>query len=419
MQKNNVIANLDWFTIGLYLVLALIGWVNIYAAVFDPEHESIFDLSRNYGKQLLWIGTSLVIAFFILILDSKFYSAFSYLFFAITMVLLAGVLVFGTEVAGSRSWYQIGSFKLQPAEFAKFATAMALAKYLSTPGKKFHDLKTNALSFGIMLLPAGLILLQGDTGSALTYAAFVLVMYREGLNQNFLIIGTLIVTIAVLALLYDKLYLVAAFAILTILYIYNTRKQKKRWRMALLAFVGAAAITFSVDYAFNNVLRPYQQDRVNIILGKAQDNKGAGYNLNQSMIAIGSGGFSGKGFLQGTQTKFDFVPEQSTDFIFCTIGEEYGFLGSFFLLGLYFAMLLRLVHLAERQRSDFSRIYGYGVASILFVHLTVNIGMTIGLMPVIGIPLPFLSYGGSSLWGFTILLFIMLRLDADRKFIVK
>ena len=419
MQKNNVIANLDWLTIGIYLILCLIGWVNIYAAVFDPEHESIFSLSRNYGKQLLWIGTSLIIAFFILILDSKFYSAFSYLFFGITMALLAGVLVFGTEVAGSRSWFQIGAFKLQPAEFAKFGTTLALAKYLSTPGKKFHNIKTHFISFSIMMLPAVLILLQGDTGSALTYTAFILVLYREGLNQNILVVGTGVVIISVLALMYNNYYLLVAFGLITAYYIYYTRKKKKVWRMAVVVFLAAASLTMSVNYGFNNILRNYQQDRINIILGKAQDNQGAGYNLNQSMIAIGSGGFTGKGFLQGTQTKFDFVPEQSTDFIFCTVGEEYGFLGTFSLLALFFALFLRLIYLAERQRSDFSRIYGYGVASILFFHLMVNVGMTIGLMPVIGIPLPFLSYGGSSLWGFTILLFIMLRLDADRKFIVK
>jgi rod shape determining protein RodA len=342
--------------------------------------------------------------------------------------MLIAVLLFGSDIKGARSWFKIGSFAIQPSEFAKFATGLALAKYLSTLNIKMQDIKTKVIASIIIGIPAVLILLQNDTGSTLVYASFVFVLYREGLSGNILLIGLYTAFLFVLSLLLrindftffenivlsgDVLLMIVLAAIAGII-IYNTRKVKKMWVIVTTALVLSVGLIYSVDYIFENVLEPHQSKRINVLLGIESDPHGAGYNVNQSLIAIGSGGFLGKGFLEGTQTKFDFVPEQSTDFIFCTIGEEWGFLGTFILVCIYVGLFLRLLFLAERQRSIFSRIYGYSVASILFFHFLINIGMTIGLAPVIGIPLPFISYGGSSLWSFTILLFIFVKLDAER-----
>ncbi len=412
--QKHILQNIDWITVILYLIIVLVGWVSIYAAVYNEEHSSILDMTQNYGKQLMWIGTSIVLALVILMIDAKFFSTFSYLIYFLTIMLLIGVLLFGKEIAGSKSWFQVGSFSLQPAELAKFATALALAKYLSGIDKDFSRFKTKIVAAFIIVFPALLILLQHDTGSALVYTSFILVLYREGLSGNLLVLGLIVAILFVVTLLINKFIVIGTIAAIFILVYFLNKTIKKRVFLLIGAFILTSMYVLSVDYVFENVLEQHQKKRINVLLGIETDIRGAGYNVHQSKIAIGSGGFSGKGFLKGTQTKFDFVPEQSTDFIFCTIGEEWGFVGSFILIVLFLALLIRLIFLAERQRSKFSRIYGYGVASVLFFHFTINLGMTIGLFPVIGIPLPYISYGGSSLWGFTILLFIFIKQDSER-----
>lgn len=426
-NQRSIFANIDNVTVILYVVLVFIGWISIYAAVYNEEHHSIFDISQRYGMQLLWIAAAFVIATIILMFDGQFFPTFAYPIFVALLLTLVGVLLFGAEIKGSKSWFKIGGFALQPSEFGKFATALALAKYLSGLNIKMQDMKTKVIASIIIGIPAVLILLQNDTGSTLVYASFVFVLYREGLSGNILLLGLYTAFLFVISLLMrindftffstiisgDKL-LIIILGIIAALVIYATKRAKRFWMIVVAAFVFSAGLIFSVDYIFENVLEPHQSKRINVLLGIESDPQGAGYNVNQSLIAIGSGGFAGKGFMEGTQTKFDFVPEQSTDFIFCTIGEEWGFLGSFVLVCLYIGLFLRIIFLAERQRSIFSRIYGYAVASILFFHFLINIGMAIGLAPVIGIPLPFISYGGSSLWSFTILLFIFIKLDAER-----
>ena len=431
-NRTNVFTNLDWVTILTYLVLVIIGWLSIYAAVYNEEHSKIFDLSQRYGNQLLWIGLSLLLALIILMIEGSFFTSFAYPIYGLIILMLIGVLLFGTEIKGAKSWFRIGSFAMQPAEFGKFATALALAKYLSVLGINLKDLKTKVTAIAIVILPIILILLQNDTGSMLVYFSFVLVLYREGLSGNVLLAGIYTAFLFITSLLMrihtftffnkeigGELLLILILVAIGTVTMYFTKKMKKLWVLIIAVLICSVGVVFSVDYVFNNVLEPHQSKRINVMLGVESDPQGAGYNVNQSLIAIGSGGFSGKGFLNGTQTKFNFVPEQSTDFIFCTIGEEWGFLGSFVLISLYLFLFLRLIFLAERQRSTFSRIYGYCVASILFFHFLVNIGMTIGLAPVIGIPLPFISYGGSSLWAFTILLFIFIRLDAERIYVLR
>jgi rod shape determining protein RodA len=328
------------------------------------------------------------------------------------------VLFLGRDVAGSKSWFRFGDFGVQPAEFAKFATNMALAKYLSTLGVRFQDNKTKMICIGIILLPLLLILLENETGVALVFFAFAIVLYREGLSGTLFLFGFLAATLFILTLLVQKNILLICLAVVAGLILLIARNRKMVLPV-LAGLAASAAVIFSVDYVFNHVLEPHQKKRIEVLLGKDTDLKGAGYNVNQSLIAIGSGGLSGKGFLHGTQTKFDFVPEQSTDFIFCTVGEEWGFLGSVVVIGLFLVLLMRIVFIAERQKSQYTRIYAYGVASIIFFHMMVNIGMTIGLMPVIGIPLPFFSYGGSSLWSFTVLLFILIKLDSYRFYILR
>ena len=466
-RSNNLLANIDWVSILLYLLLVLIGWINIYAAVYDENHSSILDISQKYGKQLIWIGAAFVLAFLVLLTDSKFFTTFSMVIYGIMIFLLIAVLFFGTETKGARSWFEVGDFRIQPAEFAKFATNLAIAYVMSRHNFKVMRF-SSLLTIGLILaLPAGLIILQNDTGSALVYSSFILVLFREGLHGSILLLCFVAAAIFIMALLYtpftvllviiggtliafyyyrhdirelfqiilfigcgfglfvlikwmfnlsisDYYMLLIVYVITSITAIYPIYKRKMKNMITLLLIswlcVGAAP---SVNYAFDH-LQPHQQDRINELLGIRVDPKGTGYNVTQSKIAIGSGGLLGKGFLQGTQTKLNFVPEQSTDFIFCTVGEEWGFAGSTFVIVLLAVFILRIIKLAERQRSSFSRIYGYGVASILFFHVAVNIGMTIGMAPVIGIPLPFFSYGGSSLWSFTILIFIFLRLDANR-----
>ena len=327
---------------------------------------------------------------------------------------LIGVLFLGIEVNGAKSWYDLGFLRIQPSEFAKFATCMAVAKYLSTLHINLKDIRTKLIAGTIVLIPALLIVLQNDTGSALVYTAFIIVLYRVGLPGTILILGISATLLFVSSILVPKIYLLITLAVLSAIFFFLSRKRIREIIVITTIFIMAASFTLSVDYVLENVLEPHHVTRIKILLGQESDPHGDGYNVHQSMIAIGSGGFVGKGFLDGTQTKFNFVPEQSTDFIFCTIGEEWGFLGSAFVVVLYITFLLRIIFIAERQRSVFSKIYGYGVASILFIHVAINIAMTIGLAPVIGIPLPFISYGGSSLWAFTILLFVFINLDSYR-----
>ena len=395
------------------------GWINIYAAVYNDEHKNIYDLTQNYGRQLLWIGTSLLIGLAILVIDGKFYAAFSFPIYLVVMLILLVVLVIARDVQGARSWIEIGSFKLQPSEFAKFATNMALAKYLSSLGIRMEDMKTKVTAGLIILLPMAMVLLQNDTGSALVFISFIFVLYREGLSQNVLIFGFLAGVLFVLALMVPNTILLGVIGGVGILAYLLMRKTRKNLFVILTITALSAGVVFSVDYAFNKILQQHQRERIEVLLGKRSDPKGAGYNVNQSLIAIGSGGLSGKGFLQGTQTKYDFVPEQSTDFIFCTVGEEWGFIGTSVVILLFLGLLYRIIFIAERQRSQYTRIYAYGVASIIFFHLMINVGMAIGLAPVIGIPLPFFSYGGSSLWGFTVLLFVLIKLDSYRMYILR
>ncbi len=468
-KRNNILLNLDWITIIIYFILVFLGWINIYSAVYDESHANIFDFSQRYGKQLVWIGLAIVIICVVLIIDSKFFSTFSYPFYGIGILLLILVLFLGVEVNSSKSWFEIGTFRMQPVEFTKITICLALAQLISGIGFSWEKPKYVILLIVLLGLPAGLIFIQNDTGSALVFFAFVFVLFREGFNKVLFITSFAIIALFIFALVSNLELLVISVLVISVIGFLLTNGNNMRSKIvlyssllylfvsiviynytdifinnpidlvlinvgiisiqliimyivkkekALILFasiiIGVSSFVFSVDYLFYNALQPHQQNRINELLGKNSDPLGVGYNVNQSKIAIGSGGFSGKGFLNGTQTKYNFVPEQSTDFIFCTIGEEWGFIGTTVVLSLYLFLILRIIFLAERQRSSFTRVYGYGVASILFFHVAVNIGMTIGLAPVIGIPLPYFSYGGSSLWAFTLLLFIFIKLDSDR-----
>ena len=413
-NQRSLFFNVDWPIILTYITLCIIGWFNIHAAVYDPSNPSIIDLDTNYGKQFFFIISAFIIGLAILLLDGRFFNTFSPIFYGITILLLILVLIIGRNVGGNQAWIPIGNFRLQPSEFAKFATCLMLARYLSSGTIKIQDIKTQLFAAFIILVPTALILLQPDAGSALTFSSLILVLYREGLSGYFLLIEGLAIILFVLTVLYNKYLVLAGVLVAAGTWVYFNRKSRNMIKVTGWGVLFSVLFIFSVDFAYNKILKPHQRNRIDLILGKVDDPRGIGYNLNQSKIAIGSGGLWGKGYLQGTQTKYDFVPEQSTDFIFCTVGEEWGFAGSFMVVILYLFLLMRIVNIAERQRSSMSRIYGYGVASILFFHIFINIGMTIGLIPVIGIPLPFLSYGGSSLWSFTILLFILLKFDSNR-----
>lgn len=405
---------MDWITVMLYGIIVFWGWLNIFSVTYE-ENQFILDPTINSGRQLIFIGSSVAIIMFILIMDMRFYETFAWVIYGVVLFLCVIVVFTGHEVGGNQAWLRIGSFGFQPSEFAKFATALVVAKYISTVGFKMDQLRNQVALFAIILAPMLVILLQKDTGTALVFSAFVLVFYREGMSPFLILVGIGITIIFVLTLLVENEYIL--FAIigcvwLTLLLL--GRKKRKRITIITVAALMLMGTIKSVDFVFNNVLKEHQQKRIRVLLNPDLDQLGAGYHVYQSKVAIGSGGKYGKGFLKGTQTKLKFVPEQSTDFIFCTIGEEQGWIGSFLVISLFMALLFRIVYLAERQKSRFARVYGYSVACILFFHFTINIGMTIGLFPVIGIPLPFFSYGGSSLWGFTILLFILLKLDAHR-----
>ena len=468
VQRNSIIANLDWLSILLWVVMIAFGWMNIYSSNIMEAGGGIFDLSQRFGKQLIWVGASVLLAMLMLVLDAKFYIYFSYLLYIAMLGILVGVLLFGTEINGARSWFVIGGFQFQPAEFAKPITALALARLLTSHNFSMNKFWHLVKALALIAAPPLLILLQPDLGSVIVYAAFILVLFREGFSANIMLLLIALVLLFFATLLLEQELILLLLVVFTlIIYMIATRSFKKGMFNGLILAVlfggiyglnyllhtgfplflmGLAALApvvlvlivkglrsrqyvpvkvmtgllisiffiISVDYAMNNVLKPHQQHRIYVTLGIEDDPQGVGYNVNQSKIAIGSGGFSGKGYLNGTQTKLHFVPEQSTDFIFCTVGEEWGFLGTTFVILLYVGFLLRMLFLAERQRSSFSRIFGYGFISVMLIHFMVNIGMTIGLLPVIGIPLPFFSYGGSSLWTFTMFLFIFLRLDASR-----
>ena len=407
---------IDWITVALYAACVVAGWFNIFAAVYDPElQQSIFDFSINSGKQLIWIGSALVLIVLIMVVDFKFFEAFAYILYLIVLVALIGVMLLARDVNGAKAWFEIGSIRIQPSEFAKFITALTLAKYLSDTEIRFDDTKTQLICAAIITVPALLILKQNDTGSAMVFIAFILVLYREGLTPWILILGVAGAVILVLALVVPQLYLFIAIAAIAGLVFLNLRRKTLKsisWVVGVALLVAVAV--FGVDFFMNKVLQAHQRNRILVLIDPTIDQKQVGWQVLQSKIAIGSGGFAGKGFLNGTQTKFDFVPEQSTDFIFCTIGEEHGWLGGVVVISMMIGLIYRLVQLAERQRDRFSRVYGYSVACILFVHIAINLGMTIGLVPVIGIPLPFFSYGGSSLWSFTILLWIFIKLDSHR-----
>ncbi len=414
-KENSITQNLDWVIILIYLALVLFGAINIYSAEYDLSNPTIWDFTENYGKQLIWIAISLILAIGILIVDARFYSAFAYGFYVIVLGLLIVTLLVGKEVAGARSWLEIGSFALQASEFAKFATALALAKFLNRYEIRMTNVSHVLIAIVIFVIPAGMVLLQNDTGSAMVYGVFGLVLFRQGLPGYFLYVPIGLGVLFLSTLLFEKVLVLIGLVILAVLIYWLLKSQKRAAFMVISGLIICSGFVYAVDYAFNNFLLPHQQERINVLLGKEVEIQGAGYNIHQALIAVGSGGLYGKGFLEGTQTRFDFVPEQSTDFIFCTIGEEYGFIGSVIVILLFTFLIVKLILSAESQKARFPRIYGYGVASVLLFHFTVNIGMTIGLFPVIGIPLPFISYGGSSLLGFTILLFIYLKLDASDK----
>ena len=413
-SRNNIVGKIDWPLLLMYLALVIIGVSTIYAAAYNENHPNIFDMSQHYGKQALFLGVSVFMGLIIMLIDAKFFNTFAYVIYGLSILTLFYVLVAGSTIAGSKSWIQIGGFSFQPSEFAKFGTALAVAHYIGGINTDFSKLKTQMIAYAMVLFPMMLVLMQGDTGSSLVFLVFILVFYREGMSGNILLIGLAAVVLFLLTLYFSKWYVLIGLVVLFIMLMFFIERSKKNiWKM-IAVFAVSAMFVFSVDFFFYQVLKQHQRNRINIILGIEKDTRGVGYNLHQSKIAIGSGGFSGKGYMQGTMTKYNFVPEQHTDFIFCTIGEEFGFIGSFVLLLLYLALLIRLILLAERQRSPFSRIYGYAIASIIFFHLMVNIGMTIGLMPVIGIPLPFLSYGGSSLLMFSLMFFVFLKQDANK-----
>lgn len=461
-------SGIDYWTVLIYVVLVIMGWVSIYAAVYNDDHRSIFDLSQRYGVQLLWIGVSFITALSILLIDSRYYHLLSYQAYWLGVAVMVGVMLFGTEVNGARAWISVGSFRVQPVEFMKIVTALALAKYMSAYNFNIRD-RRSLFKVGIIIfLPVMLILLQNDTGSALVFAAFFIILYREGFGKALYLLFAFFVVLAIASFFIEPLGLLVVILLSMIL---MEALLSRNWRAAvrytalvvgvfvvvelLRAFMGwqsnpyvsilwsvgltvpfvlhyfnvsrsrsvlpslglfiaAVGFTFFVDYAFDNILQSHQQDRVLDLLGLKSDPQGTGYNAMQSKIAIGSGGVWGKGFLQGTQTRFSFVPEQSTDFIFCTVGEEWGFVGSMVVISLFIILILRLMKMGERQNEPFARIYCYSVAAIIFMHFFINIAMAIGIFPVVGIPLPFFSYGGSSLLAFTILVFIAIRLDSTQ-----
>jgi len=414
-MKNQSISNhIDWISVFIYIALVIMGWMNIYSSSLSlDEHATGFDFGAVYGKQLMFILLTVPLIFMVMAVEGKFYEKFASIIFGVSLLSLAGLFVFGSTVKGQTNWYSFGSFGLQPSEFAKAATGLALAKYLSDVQINLKDVNRQIQALGILFLPVVLIVLH-DPGSALIYMALILVLYREGLPDWYLWTGFLAIVLFVLALVFKPWVVISATAVVIALVYFRSRIASRNWIASVAVFVLASGFVLSVNYVFEHVFEQHHRDRFNILLGKEVDMKGIGYNTNQSEIAVGSGGFFGKGYLEGTQTKGGFVPEQHTDYIFTTVAEEWGFIGSLVVIGLFVCLIIRIIYLAERQKTKFSRVYGYCVAAILFIHFFVNIAMVVGIFPTIGVPLPFFSYGGSGLWGFTILLFIFLKMDANK-----
>lgn len=407
MKNQSIKKNLDWSCVIIYSLLVLMGWLNIYSS-------SLSSLEGTYEKQLIFILLTIPLIFIILTVDVKFYEKYASIIFGISLLTLAGLFLFGKTIAGQRCWYAIGSFTIQPSEFAKAATALALSKYLSDSQINLKDISRQVQALAIVFLPVMLILPQPDPGSALIYSIFLIVLYREGLPSWYIWTGFIAITLFIMTLLLQPQYVILIALIILLLIHFKSRLADRNIVLSGILFVIISGFVLSVNYVFENVFKQHHRDRFNILLGKTVDLKGIGYNTNQSEIAIGSGGWIGKGFLEGTQTKGGFVPEQHTDYIFTTVGEEWGFTGSIVVIGLFVTLFLRVIYLAERQKTKFSRVYGYCVAGVLFTHFFVNIAMVVGIFPTIGVPLPFFSYGGSGLWGFTILLFIFLKMDANK-----
>lgn len=413
MKNQSTLANIDWITILLYMALVAMGWVNIFSASVPVEGITEFNFASEYGRQLIFIGLSLFLIVFLLSLDAKVYEKYAGLYYIGAMLSLVGLFLFGKTVNGQTNWYGIGSFSIQPSEFAKVATALALAKYIESPNIDLSRFSTQIRALSIIGIPI-LLILPNDPGSALVFMFLIFALYREGLPFIYMLIGAIVLILFILALVVDVWIIIISIFLITAFLYFRTKKVHRNILSSLIVFAGISLFVFSSSYIFENVLQPHHRDRINVLLGNEVDMRGAGYNLNQSKIAIGSGGLTGKGFLEGTQTKGSFVPEQHTDFIFTTLAEEWGFLGSLSVIGVFVALMLRILYLAEQQRSKFSRIYGYGVVSILFIHFFANIGMVIGIFPTIGIPLPLFSYGGSGLWAYTLLIFIFVKLDANK-----
>lgn len=414
MKNQSIGNNIDWLTLLLYMMLVIGGWMTIYSASLPLEETSLFDVTQIYGRQMLFIGLSIPLILALLLTDAKVFERLCFVFYGLGIILLLGLFVFGVTKKGQTNWYQFGGFGFQPSEFVKTGTALLLAKYLSYSQVNLAKTKHQLIGFAIIGLPILLILMQPDAGSAMIFLSLIFVLNREGLPSWYLISGVVAIILFFLALLLNPLYIIiAAFVVMLLHYITN-RKISRNPIIYFLVFILVGAFSFSVNYLYNDVLEPHQKDRIDVLIGDNVDLKNEGYNLNQSMIAIGSGGLLGKGYLEGTQTKGGFVPEQHTDYIFTTVGEEWGFVGSVLVILLFASLFLRILYLAERQKTKFSRVYGYCVATYLFTHFFVNIAMLIKLFPTIGVPLPFFSYGGSSLWAFTIMLFIFIKLDANK-----
>ena len=407
MKNQSIKNNLDWICIIIYVSLVIMGWLNIYSS-------SLSSMEGTSDKQLIFIILTIPLIFILLNVDGKFYEKYASIIFGFALLLLAGLFIFGKTIAGQRCWYAIGGFTLQPSEFAKAATALALAKYLSDPQINLKEVNRQVQALAIVLLPVMLILPQPDPGSALIYSIFIIVLYREGLPSWYVWTGFVTILLFVMTLILEPQYVILIALLVILLIHFKSRLGNRNIVMSSILFALISGFVLSVNYVFTNVFKQHHRDRFNILLGKTVDLKGIGYNTNQSEIAIGSGGWFGKGFLEGTQTKGGFVPEQHTDYIFTTVGEEWGFVGSLVVIGLFVGLFLRIIYLAERQKTKFSRVYGYCVAGILFIHFFVNIAMVVGIFPTIGVPLPFFSYGGSGLWGFTILLFIFIKMDANK-----
>lgn len=411
MAGGRTYVRFDWLIIFIYIALVAIGWINIYSAALGDTAKGYFDFTQIYGKQMMWIGFSIVLIIFILAIESKFYENFASVIYIASLVSLVGLFVFGRTIAGTTAWYDFGGFSIQPSEFAKAATALALAKYVSDIQTNMQEFKHQVVAFIILALPVILIILQPDPGSVLIYAAFVFPLYREGLHGVYLLLGLFAAILFVSTLAFGTIWVALAIILIAGFKFYKNRKKRPRIMKYVFLVITSIIFVFSVNYIFNNVFSQHHRDRFNIVLGKEVDARGIGYNTHQSEIAIGNGGWLGKGWTEGTQTKGNFVPEQHTDYIFSTIGEEWGFVGSMLVVVLFMGLILRIIFKAEKQKSQFGRVYGYSVAAILFFHFFVNIAMVTGIFPTVGIPLPFISYGGSALWGFTVLLFIFVKLD--------